>query len=59
VIEITNRTGKDIDDVRGSFVMEDLEGARLFGTGQTDASPGLIRRSGDAMLGWEIPCPTL
>ena len=29
VVEMTNRTGKDIDDVRGSFIMEDLGQSRL------------------------------
>jgi hypothetical protein len=42
VIEITNTTGRDIDDVRGSFIMEDLAGKYLFGTGQTEAVPGSI-----------------
>jgi hypothetical protein len=52
VIELTNRTGKDIDDVRGSIVMEDLDGKRLFGTGQTDASPGLVFLGADETKEW-------
>jgi hypothetical protein len=42
VIAITNATGKDIDDVRGSWIIEDLDGNVLFGSGQTEAVPGSI-----------------
>ena len=41
VLEMTNETGKAVDDLSGGFVIEDPEGNYLFSTGQTEAVPGV------------------
>ena len=39
---MTNRTGKAIDDIRGGFQAEDVEGNYLASSGFTIASPGVF-----------------
>ncbi len=42
IIEITNLTTKDIDNIRGSFKLEDTSGNYLFGSGYTSQVTGQV-----------------
>jgi hypothetical protein len=39
---MTNKTSRDIDDIRGGFVVEDRAGETVFSSGQTEAVPGAV-----------------
>ncbi|MHC5025648.1 MAG: hypothetical protein ACYTGR_02675 [Planctomycetota bacterium] len=40
IVTLTNLTGRDIDDIRGSFRLLDADGSILHSTGMTSAVPG-------------------
>ncbi len=42
IVVVTNMTGRDIDTVRGSIVVERPDGEYVAGTGQTNAVPGQV-----------------
>lgn len=55
IFSVTNKSGKDIDDVRLSVYLKSTDGEILSATAITDATPGLVwQRDGEA-IEVEIP----
>ncbi|HAC63429.1 MAG TPA: hypothetical protein DCF68_07785 [Cyanothece sp. UBA12306] len=42
IVQITNLTSKNIDNIQGSFILEDTDGNYLFGSGYTSKITGQV-----------------